>query len=128
MYQRKYYKEDAAVKVPENYSGMAIETEEYIDEADVTAAGCDTPTHAVPMPPSMPQTRLHSVPDRSECAPRPHAGLYESVEGFCRRIGLHMPAFNREDILLIGVALVLFFSKDGDKECAIMLIALLFLS
>lgn len=34
----------------------------------------------------------------------------------------------KEEILLIATAAFLFFSKEGDKECAVMLILLLFLN
>lgn len=32
-----------------------------------------------------------------------------------------------EEILIIAAAAFLFFSKDGDRECALMLVALLFI-
>ncbi len=36
--------------------------------------------------------------------------------------------FGAEEILIIGIAAFLFFSKDGDRECALMLVALLFIT
>lgn len=36
-------------------------------------------------------------------------------------------SFDTEDILLLVIAAFLFFSKDGDRECAIMLILILFM-
>lgn len=33
-----------------------------------------------------------------------------------------------EELLIIGVAVLLFFSRDGDKECALMLLLLIFIS
>ena len=35
--------------------------------------------------------------------------------------------FGKEEILIIAAAAFLFFSKEGDRECAIMLLLLLFL-
>jgi len=32
-----------------------------------------------------------------------------------------------EDIVLLGIALLLFFTKDGDRECALMIALLLFI-
>ena len=115
------------MKIPENYGGLAIDADGYIDDAQTDAAE-DTPTLAMPMPPPIAPPREQREWHTDECQEKHHPALHEGVESFCRRIGLHMPTFDREDILLIGVALFLFFSKDGDKECAILLIALLFFS
>ena len=41
---------------------------------------------------------------------------------------LSLPKIGTEEILIIAAAAYLFFSKDGDKECAIMLILLLFVN
>lgn len=129
MYQRKYYKDEAAMKIPDNYSGLAIDAEGYIDETAPSEEPYEVPTLAMPIPPPSPSPPSDEECGTHACAERRHGGtFYETIEGFCRRIGLHMPSFDREDILLIGVALFLFFSKDGDKECALLLIALLFLS
>ena len=43
-------------------------------------------------------------------------------------MSLRLPKIGTEEILLIAIALFLFFSKDGDKECAIMLLLLLLIS
>ncbi len=129
MYQRKYYKDEATMKIPDNYSGLAIDAEGYIDESAATEEPYEVPTLAMPMSPPSPPPPSEEECGAQACIEKKHGGtFYETIEGFCRRIGLHMPTFDREDILLIGVALFLFFSKDGDKECAILLIALLFLS
>ena len=39
-----------------------------------------------------------------------------------------MPRIGIEEILIIGAALLMFFSKNGDKECAIILALLLFIN
>ena len=43
-------------------------------------------------------------------------------------LGLSVPKFGAEDILIIATAAFLFFSKSGDKECAIMLLLLIFVA
>ena len=43
-------------------------------------------------------------------------------------LGLTVPKFGAEDILIIATAAFLFFSKSGDKECAIMLLLLIFIA
>ena len=54
--------------------------------------------------------------------------IFGGFTGLKGGIGEKIRSIDTEDILLIGLALFLFFSKDGDKECALMLIFLLFLS
>ena len=42
--------------------------------------------------------------------------------------GIKLPtAFTGEDLVLLGLALLLFFTKDGDRECALMIALLLFI-
>ena len=45
--------------------------------------------------------------------------------GFPELSRLKMPEIHGEEILIICVALFLLFSKNGDKECAVMLLILL---
>ena len=40
---------------------------------------------------------------------------------------IKMPELRTEEILLLAAAAFLFFSKDGDKECAILILLLVFL-
>ena len=128
MYQRKYYKDDTAMKIPDNYGGLAIDADGYIAEDAAqeppTAEAVATPFFAVQEPAAT--DRECYAPKRTEA--RFGGTVLQSLEGLCRRIGLHAPTFDKEDILLIAVALFLFFSKDGDKECALLLVALLFFS
>lgn len=48
-------------------------------------------------------------------------GIFENGNFSLQKIGA-------EEILIIATAAFLFFSKDGDKECAIMLLLLIFLT
>ena len=40
---------------------------------------------------------------------------------------LSFPKIGTEEILIIGLAIFLFLSRDGDKECAVLLLLLLFI-
>ena len=42
--------------------------------------------------------------------------------------GIKFPKIGTEELLLIAAAAFLFFSRDGDKECAILILMLIFLS
>lgn len=66
----------------------------------------------------------------------PQAVPASALEGgiFSRFLGpdllgrLKMPKIGAEEILLLAAALFLFFSADGDKECAILILILVFLA
>ena len=49
-----------------------------------------------------------------------------SLSAFGLPAPLRMPEIHGEELLIIAVALFLLFSKNGDKECAIILLILLF--
>ncbi len=44
------------------------------------------------------------------------------------RLGKLIPKIEIEELIILGIAAFLFFSKSGDKECALMLLALIFIS
>ncbi|MBQ7333659.1 MAG: hypothetical protein IJW38_04850 [Clostridia bacterium] len=45
-----------------------------------------------------------------------------------KNISLFKKGFGTEELLIIGIAAFLLFSRDGDKECAIILLLTLFFS
>ena len=112
MYTRSYYPDTGAL--PENYGGMAMRVSE---------------------PPPEPRE-----PQKNEEASEP-AGLFGKNQGelsmkapifssLLSRLGtvarpLGIERLGTEELLIIGVALYLLFSKSGDKECAIILLLLL---
>lgn len=124
MYTRSYYTEDEKIAVPENYNGEAFVKEEAVAEPtepvlkDVGGEPLRAPWDA--------------PPPQSEGAFPKNDGI---LGGFLERI-THAPIFRTqgctepfrlgtEEILIIGVALFLLFSKGGDRECAVMLLLLL---
>lgn len=125
MYTRTYFTEDEKTKIPENYDGNAFRSEisaavteenrqEYkedgIDEAEYESA-----SKSIRFPSlfeKLPLKKLlgfFRIQQKDEC---------ESDGAF---------GFGIEEILICALALYMFFSKDGDKECAIMLAILLFI-
>lgn len=107
MYTRSYFPEDEKVSIPEKYNGNAFET--------------------------------HGVPDIQETESSEEvmgrAKKDDGIFGFLSHpLGALFPSLTklggdfhigREELLIIGIALFLLFSKSGDKECAIMLLILL---
>ena len=137
MYQRKYYQEDA-IKIPENYVGYALTEEEHEEKAP--------PSYEVPPKPQgthdaapedecettygeNPWQREHPE-EATACVPVPAKKRESILDGVflaCERLGLHLPSFDFEDLLLIGIGLSLLLSKERDIECGLVLLALVFL-
>lgn len=110
MYSRSYYGEgEPLVNLPDNYGGEAFSDGECAHAGD-DVADCEecASTSATTRPPSALGGFLGSL------------GL-----PFLDRIG--MPRIGSEELLIIAAAAFLFLSKDGDRECAVMLLLLLFI-
>ena len=114
MYSRSFYPEaEETASFPKNYDGTAL------------------------LPPIAPQEppAEHSAEDiREVSAPQGNygSGLFSSL-GHLPAVGelfgkLKFPSFGGEEILILAVAAMLFFSKEGDKECALILLFLLFIT
>lgn len=127
MYSRSYYPEaQERPTLPENYDGTAfMERQEphtpdgaaeisFIESTDITS---DTPVF------NRTDGGLLSGLGRSPLL----SGLF-AKDGFLGGMGLTMPNIGTEEILILATAAFLFFSKSGDRECAIILLLLLFIN
>ncbi len=116
MYSRSYYNEEnESQRPPENYNGTVFIEKE-------SAAPIEEPS-----------TESSKVMAEGKSGGGFFRGLPRSIPlpAFLGRLGLSslsMPEIGTEEILIIAAAAYLFFSKDGDKECAIILLLLLFVS
>ena len=54
-------------------------------------------------------------------------GIFSNFPGSDILGKFKLPALQTEELLLLAAAAFLFFSKDGDKECAILILLLVFL-
>ena len=111
MYTGNYYQQDKEIRVPHDYGGSAFEEAQDECKSEVTEAS------------ATPRT----------------GGIFESIASLFplgrilpegARSALHLDSFKlgTEELLIISLALFLFLSKDGDKECAIILFLLLFIN
>ncbi len=121
MYSRNYYEEaDAGPKLPDNYNGTVFSEEE-------------SKSTSPPQP-----LKKEETPETATAAAKAEekekggflSFLPRSIPlpGLLGKIGissLSLPKIGTEEILIIAVAAYLFFSKEGDKECAVMLLLLL---
>ena len=116
MYSRNYIKEETeAPRPPENYAGCALAEECPPEEAEGVS---QSPWEEAP---EEPKEERRGIPVFSDLfSGRGISGLFSKggISSFIKGIGT-------EEILIIATAFFLLFSKDGDKECAIMLLLLL---
>ena len=134
MYSRNYYTDEAQLKIPENYDGTALIDERCKDnspptidsiegerenECSVSTAESDAEAASL---------RLNMSDRYSE-----KAGGFDILSLLSDR-GLKnlslkslIPNFGTEELLLLALAAFLLFSKTGDKECAILILVLIFI-
>ena len=101
MYTRDFGADEARKNVPDAYCGSLFQEE------------CDTPVHS----------------DDSE-EKSVDTSVFRSIfgKGFdFKGLPFFKKGFGTEEILILGIAAFLLFSRDGDKECAIILLLSLFL-
>ncbi len=112
MYSRTFLKNDEMLPVPEGYGGTALtgdvhtENEEAEEEVKEVSAS----------------PREGGIFSRI----LPYLGGFFKKDGGCSPLGDFR--IGREEILIIATAAFLFFSEDGDRECAILLLILLFIN
>ena len=113
MYSRNYYTEDVGKpEPPENYNGTAF-IEQKAEEAEPTFQPTDITAGALAEKRGL-SGGLSGIP------------ILSSLFGSGRHFSLE--SIGIEEILIIATAAFLFFSKDGDKECALILLLILFIN
>ena len=110
MYSRSFYGEsEEKTLLPENYDGTAFQSAHPEElEAHETVA-----QETANDPSEVGLFKGGSLPILS--------GLFGGLPN------IKMPRIGTEEIIILTVAALLFFNKDGDKECAILLLVLLFI-
>lgn len=113
MYSRSFYPPEGSVTaLPESYDGTRF-SENHEPEAPIVTIEEAAEVSAVPT--------AGEAKQASSLFPNLFGGGIFGAGGFLSDIGI-------EEILIIAVAAFLFLSNDGDIECAIMLILLLFIA
>ncbi len=139
MYTRSY-KQDGAPIIPESYSGVAFREPEVepipedaprgvAKSADIRFTSPEPPdprlTATVSAEPSPEEETVEAGGILSSISEKlPFGGLFSGLSGFdISKLGL--AKIGTEEILIIGLAIFLFLSRDGDKECALLILLLL---
>lgn len=137
MYARSYTDDESTIHIPDGYDGTAL-IERFPDERCERAKNECAESNAKSSIPDMGDSAsVFFGKDDDECEKTQHEG---GAKGFFDKIfSSFLPIkscspksifekIGLEELLIIGVALFLFFSKESDKECAIMLLVLLFIN
>lgn len=107
MYTRNYF-DGGEVGMPRGYDGIALRGE--VSEPEETA-----PLAIV----------------NSEARPADEKTGGGILSGLLGNLHIGLPSLDKigyEEILILGIAAFLFFSADGDRECALILLALLLIN
>ena len=127
MYSRSFYSEtEESLRPPENYDGNAFNEKnmQLLQSPDANVSEENEPdtvnTDAKPIPKK--QGIFSSLfPFQSL------SGLF-GARGEGALPSIKLPNIGTEEILILAAAAYLFFSKSGDKECAILLFLLIFVN
>ncbi len=123
MYSRSFYPDTPdRLMPPENYDGTAfIERSEGGAENPIMTNTADAgeSTQRESVQTSGGVLSSLSIPFLS--------GLFDKG-GLLGGLGLSMPKIGTEEILILATAAFLFFSKNGDREIALILLLLLFIN
>ncbi len=128
MYTRPYT-DESGIMIPESYNGTAlrestdIPTEEHENTAPV---GAEPQKGKNPWEDECEKTSK-CTDDNDSPSFFSKLNLGGFFNGIFKNGKFSLQKIGTEEILLLAAAAFLFFSKDGDKECAVMLLILLFI-
>ena len=130
MYTRPYNDAGHGIVIPESYGGTLLrENDNFVEKEEIPRADpTDSPGKNPWEKEEKKDKEIHKNEETTETfsflSKLPFGNLLPKL-GLNGNFGLQK--IGKEEILIIATAAFLFFSKDGDKECAIMLLLLLFL-
>ena len=134
MYSRSYIGQPASARIPDGYDGVAIREPETSEKLDT--GGANTENFANQESPTLNPWEEKTPEKREE--KEESVGAFSFLGGSLGGLfngaklpflgSLKMPKIGTEEILILAAAAYLLFSKDGDRECAIILILLLFVT
>ena len=124
MYSRSFIDEEVGLSLPQNYDGTTFKDGNLSDKTHTRP-----PTNAEN--PSSPPEKEELTASAVATPKFPFAsmlGVGKNLFGGLFGGTFKLPKLGTEEILIIATALFLLFSKDGDKECAILLLLLLLIN
>ena len=137
MYTRAYNGEEKKLSIPENYDGTAFLKSENELHTRPIIPNVSEPKYSsreafCKVEENTEEISVFSSDSHGECSNEPGKKKFtlgNIFEGFTKDKGLFSSfKIGSEELLIIGVAMLLFFSKSGDRECALLLLLLLFIN
>ncbi|MBE6644204.1 MAG: hypothetical protein E7612_02345 [Ruminococcaceae bacterium] len=134
MYTRSYYADDEKLSVPENYDGYAF-SEEKNEEKRADETEIQEQKAQLKAPWDVSPHEHEKITDEVMSKPKVSDGFFNTLMGklpfgnFFENISFFKNGrvdFGTEELLIIGIALFLLLSKNGDLECSVILLFLLF--
>ena len=125
MYTRSYPQEKSGIMIPESYGGTALREEDLHSDTDIFESRESVgknPWENESTAPNTESAATSAPPTFSFLSRLPIGGLFKDFFNFDT---FSLQKIGAEEILIIATAAFLFFTKDGDKECALMLLLLL---
>ena len=124
MYTRSYANETDEIIIPDKYGGTSFTQPQYEEHVEKHRASTKNPwededIHTKENEESEESTQTSATPTKGH--------ITTFLSGFFKNGNFGLQKIGTEEILIIAAAAFLLFSKEGDKECAIMLLLLLFL-
>lgn len=131
MYSRSYYPEGEEIKIPENYDGNAFREKEIKEEEKPSVESRENAEEILRAPWDVPE-KTEEVMGRANTEKRGFGGIFDklpinSLTGVLPFFKGGKFSLGHEEILILAIAAFLLFSHGGDKECAIMLLLLLWI-
>ena len=128
MYTRNYFGEgDEGINPPEKYGGIAF-SQPSEKEAEATSTTIFEEKKQNPWETAQ-RSEVKKKEGGSIFSPLTKSPLLGGVlEGIPFLSELKLPKIGTEELIIIGTALFLFFSKEGDRECALILLLLLLIN
>lgn len=124
MYTRSFFTEEGKSSLPENYDGTAFsKAQESETKTEEASNPFIPPDFEEKLSRASPQKSFSGLSSIMERLPIKNLSSIFSLAKNEEDKGLN---FGTEEILICAAALYMFFSKNGDKECAIILFILLF--
>ena len=132
MYTRPYNDDGHGIVIPESYGGTLLRENERPVEVKEASHRQDNESNMKnpwEAEESAPVKEVHNEVDSVEAfsflSRLPFGNLLTNIG---KNGKFSLQKIGTEEVLIIATAAFLFFAKDGDKECAIMLLLLLFLT
>lgn len=142
IYTRSYVGEREAINLPSGYDGIALRDEKKDEKRDTGATLQQNSDNIggddeVTVHRENPWERASEVEASVAAGARESGGIFGNIPFLSGLFeggkipflsSVKPPKIGFEEMIIIGAALLMFFSKNGDKECAVILILLLFIS